>query len=1642
MSIAYDGTSGAGAFTSGFPAANCTWNDHITGNYAFVVLNYQASGSPTPTCTMGGTSMTLLNTPLVYVSTNTIALFGLASPPTGSSVAIVGSLGGSAFNIQGASISYTGVGSVGTPATNSSNSSSSASDSVSSSTGDLALVALASNNGTAGNFTSFSGTSRVALNTSNGGFPVLIGDAAGSSTVNFTATAPASNFGAVAVDVAPSGSAASGNATGKGTLSPTPSGAYGGAHLTGKGTLSAVAHATKFILTASPAGLGTLSAATQVGNQRTGSLHGKGTLTTPIEVILAPTPIPGTGVLSGTFLAIQPSGPHLAGQGALSAAAAAVPQGVAFDAVGPGLVSAIITGGTATTLTHTPAKANAYVILGIIGDAGGQSISSVTYGGNAMTSLGSVAVNNNPSFCGILFLYGIANQPATTKTISFTPAQSDYMVAGTVSYQNVSTVSVATAYGASTSPATGSTTCNTGQAVVGMLCWGYGGDQFENMSFSGLSGGTNRYSAEQTSYTSGLAISDATSTTNFTGTLSSATYDYWAAAALTLTPPITAFGGPRGTGTLSATTKPIIKTTAALSGKGALVSLAGRGPAYLKGVGTFAMTFKQLCNAAVPVRGVGTLYAGAGKPSAVGTHGVGVLSGTASNPQAVQWDATGAGFNGEPATGFTFSHTPNSLGSYVILAIGSASPVTLSNVTYGGAAMTLLGSILDDNNAFCGTIWMYGIRDSQHGALMAQTVSVSMGAQTWMAANTVGYSNVTTVSASVPTNYGESATLSSGAVTCGNNQRIVNALGMGYGGSTSVLSSPTGGTNRYLCAQSGNDSSGLAISDSGANATFGLSASNATTYWASITVKLNGGAHTNPSPSGNGSLSALANDRTKPLPKLPGKGQLSGSALVTKTGVSPTPHGQGTLTAKISNPFFGLLNKLANGLNANIQILGDSTAAGVGGSIQGGWSGAMGVLLGTYFNCTVTAWGWGTGTPGNEYLMLSTLYTGSTGNTLTIYNGGIGGSTLSQEESDITNATLLAVQNGYPAPDCVIIYDGYNDIGTALPGITPAQWVSDVQTYLSNFVLPLVPGVPVVFCTQHTAVSGMQTVWYTDQSAVAQMLTGNGLPLTPALQVSNNSSYPDCWSLDTQQIFPDTRVNISNYTIDGLHPNNAGYTLIAEWMLAQLADGNVVNYQPITLPGTGTLSVTLIQREPIGTVNFPGHGQLHASAFQSVAVSAALTGNGLAHGLTGTRHLLGTGTLSAVAHATKFVLSAALAGHGASAKASRAAGHATGKGTLSAVFPKVTIFTVDGTQGILNWTTGAVIPIPNNPLIPTTLPALLNPNFCEVQNISWEPSLPMANSISEAFNSLSDAIVAADGPFMVVGYSQGAAVVSEALNSMQSGELAPYASSCVGGVTFGNLCRQEGSVAPVQTDPGGHGVWTNNLITDTPSWWWDFALPLDAATAVPDTVFGVDIGTFFDAVVTNFDGGALIAFLAQSWVTGQLQIDLTAVPDLTTFLFVLTGVLPDPSGMISLGPHGSYYNSAPPGASQTCAQLAANYINEASAAALAAKSLPAKLHSQGVLSATASGQGLGGAPARGAGTLAATIKPVFQISASLTGSGSIASSSAGGSPPLHGTGKLSATTSVKIKFTVPLAGHGQLVASTLSFPYTFSFTLG
>jgi hypothetical protein len=173
-----------------------TWSHILASSASAILIEFNVFDLNTYTVSsvkVGTTSATLLGSKTSGSITG--YLYELLSPPTGAQTITV-TLSASNY-LTGNSDSYNGVSSFGTVATNS-GSSTAASVSVSSAVGQVAVAVIFEDGASA--LTAFNQTSRWNAGDNFGGYGVF-GDAAGASTVSFSATTPSATWSAIGVSL-------------------------------------------------------------------------------------------------------------------------------------------------------------------------------------------------------------------------------------------------------------------------------------------------------------------------------------------------------------------------------------------------------------------------------------------------------------------------------------------------------------------------------------------------------------------------------------------------------------------------------------------------------------------------------------------------------------------------------------------------------------------------------------------------------------------------------------------------------------------------------------------------------------------------------------------------------------------------------------------------------------------------------------------------------------------------------------------------------------------------------------------------------------------------------------------------------------------------------------------------------------------------------------------------------------------------------------------------------------------------------------------------------------------------------------------------------------------------------------------------
>ena len=129
--------------------------------------------------------------------------------------------------------------------------------------------------------------------------------------------------------------------------------------------------------------------------------------------------------------------------------------------------------------------------------------------------------------------------------------------------------------------------------------------------------------------------------------------------------------------------------------------------------------------------------------------------------------------------------------------------------------------------------------------------------------------------------------------------------------------------------------------------------------------------------------------------------------------------------------------------------------------------------------------------------------------------------------------------------------------------------------------------------------------------------------------------------------------------------------------------------------------------------------------------------------------------------------------------------------------------------------------------------ANLNPTLITIKEVPYPACLPFNASYQAGAAKLATMINNMTGPFAMVGTSQGAMVIASVYERLldPNDTLHSRNADFLQGITYGNPCRKQGSIAPGCMDPGGWGINVDSWLQTTveSSRWWDFANPGDPA---------------------------------------------------------------------------------------------------------------------------------------------------------------------------------------------------------------------
>jgi hypothetical protein len=150
------------------------------------------------------------------------------------------------------------------------------------------------------------------------------------------------------------------------------------------------------------------------------------------------------------------------------------------------------------------------------------------------------------------------------------------------------------------------------------------------------------------------------------------------------------------------------------------------------------------------------------------------------------------------------------------------------------------------------------------------------------------------------------------------------------------------------------------------------------------------------------------------------------------------------------------------------------------------------------------------------------------------------------------------------------------------------------------------------------------------------------------------------------------------------------------------------------------------------------------------------------------------------------------------------------------------------------------------------------------------------NSVAQGVAAGANLITNCSGSFVLVGYSQGAQVISELLRQLQSGDLTAHMPKLLAAVTFGNPMRQQGHTWPGDpTGCTGQGINSQAPLIDTPELWWDMTNIYDLAGNIPTAAAG--------------------AIINQIWQTGG-TLQMTSVAQMMSHMLTAAQHVNNPAG--------------------------------------------------------------------------------------------------------------------------------------------------
>ena len=182
-----------------------------------------------------------------------------------------------------------------------------------------------------------------------------------------------------------------------------------------------------------------------------------------------------------------------------------------------------------------------------------------------------------------------------------------------------------------------------------------------------------------------------------------------------------------------------------------------------------------------------------------------------------------------------------------------------------------------------------------------------------------------------------------------------------------------------------------------------------------------------------------------------------------------------------------------------------------------------------------------------------------------------------------------------------------------------------------------------------------------------------------------------------------------------------------------------------------------------------------------------------------------------------------------------------------------------------------------------------------------------SESVDVGYRNGSEMIRSSEGPFALIGYSQGAEVIAKLAWSMMYGDLKEHLGRCWWGLTFGNPCRGKNrSFFHGPQNQPGEGISRHNLTDLMSIDWLDYAFDEDMYPCARSDSY-LSIGYDLAIGLQIHDVWGIAEWIKNQVVNGQLLPQLPDLPTPSGFL-KMANTLSTVARFLQINPHVQYDN--------------------------------------------------------------------------------------------------------------------------------------